>query len=55
MTIDQITKIAEALGGLTQSEWAEVQRIIEHLYHPVKKALTSEEISASLIKAKRWL
>lgn len=52
---ERLREIANALSGLTPQQWGDVQRIVEHLYHPVKKTLTSEEISASLTKAKRWL
>lgn len=52
---ERIEQIAEALSGLDMNQWGEVQRIIEHLYHPVKKTLTSEEISATLTKCRTWL
>lgn len=51
----QIEQIANALSGLSVQQWDEVQRIMEHLYHPIKEALTSAEISASIKKCRTWL
>lgn len=51
---ERLREIASALSGLTPSQWNDVMLTIEHLYRPVKKTLTSEEISAMLIQNKKW-
>ena len=50
---EQIQRIADVLSNLTPRQWDEIQRIVEHLYHPTKTALTSDEISAKLKIAKQ--
>lgn len=51
---ERLHEIASALSGLTPSQWNDVKLTIEYLYRPVKKTLTSEEISAMLIQNKKW-
>lgn len=45
----RVTKIADALSGLSYREFKEVTSRLEVNYHITKKELTSEEIS-SVIK-----
>lgn len=46
---DKLLQISESLSGLDLAQWNEVKQIVEHLYHPVKKTLTSKEISEKLL------
>lgn len=50
----RLTEIANALSALSEHQWSEVKRIVEKLYHPTKKALTSEEISTMLKRNHEW-
>lgn len=52
---ERIEMIAKALSGLTETQWIDVRNLVEKLYHPTKKALTSEEISAMLTKNCNWI
>ncbi|MDF7683489.1 hypothetical protein PT287_08255 [Lactobacillus sp. ESL0679] len=49
---EKVQQIAEALSGLSEQDWRVVSSIIDRLYHPIKKSLTSKEISDFMIKDK---
>lgn len=39
-------QIADALAGISYSDWLTIYQIVEKSYHITKKELTSEEISS---------
>lgn len=41
-------QIAEALAGISYSDWKEVESIVEHSYHITKQELTSDEIGSKM-------
>ncbi|WP_424349623.1 hypothetical protein ACPBEH_02650 [Latilactobacillus sp. 5-91] len=41
-------QIAEALAGISYSDWRTVCQIVENSYHVTKKELTSEEVSSRI-------
>jgi hypothetical protein len=51
---ERLREIAKSLSGLSEHQWSEVKRIVDKLYHPTKKALTYEEISALLKRNQGW-
>ncbi|WP_416353900.1 hypothetical protein ACNAN0_03750 [Agrilactobacillus fermenti] len=55
LTDEDINKLSNLLSGLSLSQWNEIKNGIDKLYHPVKKALTSEEINALLLNIKGWI
>lgn len=50
MKREKVTQIASALEGLSVSDWDAVKLSMDKLFHPIKKSLTSQEISDYIMK-----